>query len=242
MKKKVIAIMGVSALLVVGATVKSKEKNEVEKIEEKVNESREVENKDDYKEEITGETTEDINLEYEKIQVKLENKELEEKINKLVENKINESGEELKEEAKKYRDAFLETGGEEENFLKVEGKVGSEVKFMNDKYISVLIYKAQSSATGCMNSEFYTYDMKTGEIVELEDLKGENYKEEIKSEVLKEINEREKNDEYEIYLKDFEIDEETKFYINDKGDIVIFFDRYEIAAGAKGDVEFEIEI
>ena len=36
------------------------------------------------------------------------------------------------------------------------------------------------------------------------------------------------------------ITEDTKFYINEAGNVVISFEKYEIAPGAYGNVEFEI--
>ena len=37
------------------------------------------------------------------------------------------------------------------------------------------------------------------------------------------------------------IDEETPFYVNEKGNPVICFAKYEIAPGSMGEVQFEIE-
>ena len=55
--------------------------------------------------------------------------------------------------------------------------------------------------------------------------------------------------EYDIYFNDFqdetqllfkEISKDQKFFINDDGNIVICFDKYEIAPGATGSPEFVI--
>ena len=46
----------------------------------------------------------------------------------------------------------------------------------------------------------------------------------------------------EIYWDDFEgIQEDTPFYLNESGNPVIVFEKYEIAPGSEGQQEFEIK-
>ena len=55
------------------------------------------------------------------------------------------------------------------------------------------------------------------------------------------MEERKKQDEYLIYWDDFiGVDEDTKFYINEIGNPVIVFAKYEIAPGTAGEQKFEI--
>ena len=72
-----------------------------------------------------------------------------------------------------------------------------------------------------------------------------NYKKIIADEVQKQINTW--DDEKKFYLwedLDLEdlINEDTQFYINDKDQVVVFFNKYELGAGAMGTPEFIIDV
>ncbi|MFR1295558.1 MAG: RsiV family protein [Coprobacillus cateniformis] len=90
---------------------------------------------------------------------------------------------------------------------------------------------------------YYNINLNTGKILTLKDLLGDNYQDVITQEIRKQISaypEEERSLFFEeVNIKDF-INQDRIFYINQDKRIVIKFQKYEIAAGAAGPVEFVI--
>lgn len=111
--------------------------------------------------------------------------------------------------------------------------------------LSLDVYISVTSASGNEVHTYYNIDKKENKIISLADLfaPGEDFitpiSEYIKAEIAKEIENG--NDLFFEGEDAFEkIDENRRFYITEKGNLVICFDEYEIAAGAAGTPEFEI--
>lgn len=110
-------------------------------------------------------------------------------------------------------------------------------------------YAAGSSNT---DYQFYHIDKKAGRIVKLSDLFNNDYDyvTDISKEIIRQMNERMDDDSSLIYwvkregresFYEFEkIDAEQNFYFADNGNIVIVFEKYEVAPGYMGCCEFEI--
>lgn len=168
---------------------------------------------------------------------------LEKRVNEEIIKTINEEVENSKQRAKEYYDAFIETGGNPEEFMKREIEVNYEIKCVSDKYVSFVINKWETWANAYCQQYFYNLDMETGRELTLKDLLGNDYKEIV----MKSINNSIENwsEEQKFYLFDEVniedlINENTKFYLNDQQQVVIVFGKYEIAAGAAGIIEFPI--
>lgn len=103
------------------------------------------------------------------------------------------------------------------------------------------VYENWSSA--CKESRYYNLDLRTGEEVSLKDLLGDDYEALANESIRQQIAERERSGET-FFAEDAGgftgISENTKFYINASHNPVIVFDKYEIASGAAGEIEFEI--
>lgn len=108
-----------------------------------------------------------------------------------------------------------------------------------------------SLATGSGNTyyEYYHVDRRTGKIVKLEDLfDGDAYRPVIEENIREQMRRQMEEDENVAYFikmesfgKDFvEVDEDHNFYFNAQGELVIPFDKYEIAPGSMGCPEFTI--
>ena len=168
---------------------------------------------------------------------------LEKRVNEEIVKTINEEVENSKQRTKEYYDAFIETGGKPEEFMKREIEVNYEIKCVSDKYVSFIINKWETWANAYCQQYFYNLDIETGRELTLKDLLGNNYKEIV----MKNINYTIANwsEEQKFYLFDEVniadlINENTKFYLNDQKQVVIVFGKYEIAAGAAGILEFPI--
>ena len=115
--------------------------------------------------------------------------------------------------------------------------------------LKLLCYEAQAS--GYEWNYFYTIDLTTGKQIFLKDLFEENadYITAISENIILQMKEQMEADENIIYWLEQEIEdwnftkitEETSFYINENGNIVISFNEAEVGPASMGIVEFEIE-
>lgn len=182
----------------------------------------------------------DISIEVPKIQG-LKNKDLEYKMNK-----------EFEEEGKKLYDEYISEMKELEK-LGVEGrdliKSWYEVKTDNDDILSIIVYNHYAQGSSNTTIKSYNIDKKNNSALTLEGMfKDDSYISVISENIKTQMRERMKADSGQVYWIDqkegfleFEkIDKNQSFYINSKGEIVICFNKYDVAPGSQGLVEFAI--
>lgn len=151
-----------------------------------------------------------------------------------------------KERALEYRKIFLETGGTEEEWKEhdITITVDYEIKNESSEYLSFVIYGYESWLSSEAVTYYYNLNVTTMQYVTLEELLGKNYIDFINEQIKQQIKERQEKGSEVFFTQEeggFEtISEEQNFYINNAGNIVIVFGKYEIAPGAMGNVEFEI--
>lgn len=170
-------------------------------------------------------------------------KNLEDKLNKEFKENANSIisayEKDVKELKKEYGEETVHMGVDSDYIIKTD----NEDVLALDVYI---LYTAGSSST---KHTFYNIDKKTGELITLKSLfvKNADYISPI-SKYIKDEMQRLNNEEDGLFwVEKTEFDDgftaikpEQNFYINDSGNIVICFDKYEVAAGAQGCPEFEI--
>ena len=129
--------------------------------------------------------------------------------------------------------------------------VSQEVVTDNTQYYTVKLSVLETEASGYEHNQFYTIDKQTGNVVTLADLfaEGSDYLTVISENIKNQMREQMAADEGVIYFLDDEdmpefnfqgITEQTNFYFNEKGELVIAFDEYEVAPGYMGAPEFVI--
>ena len=174
------------------------------------------------------------------------NTELENRINNEISTKINNVLDEAKQRAKEYQEAVVATGGNLDDYRPMLIDVNYEITYQDDNFISFIITKFESLASAYTEQYFYNIDIQTGEELDLRDVLGENYKEIVDKEVTKQIEERKKADENNIYFEKNEggfsgIENEYQdFYIDENKKVTVVFQKYEIAPGYMGIQNFEI--
>ena len=174
------------------------------------------------------------------------NAELENRINNEISTKINNVLDEAKQRAKEYQEAVVETGGNLDDYRPMVIDVNYEITYQDDNLISFIITKFESLASAYTEQYFYNINIQTGEELDLKDVLGENYKEIVDKEVTKQIDERKKADENNIYFEKNEggfsgIENEYQdFYIDENKKVTVVFQKYEIAPGYMGIQNFEI--
>ncbi len=174
------------------------------------------------------------------------NTDLEKRINYEIMLKINEILEEAEGRAAEYKKAVIETGGTEESYQPINIQIDYKVGYSSDDVVSFVILKSETLASAYTERYFYNIDIKTGKNLNLRDVLGNDYKEIIDETIYKEITERSKNPDNAYFTKeengfDGIENEYQNFYINENGNVVIVFEKYEIAPGYMGTQEFEID-
>ena len=174
------------------------------------------------------------------------NTELENRINYEILTKINEKIEEAEKRAEEYRDAVIQTGGSLEDFHPINIEVNYEVKYSTNEIVSFVINKFETLASAYNEQDFYNIDITNGKELNLKDVLGANYKQIVDNSIKKQIEERKKdtkNSYFDVSEGGFDgiEDEYQNFYINESGNVVIVFQKYEIAPGYMGIQEFEIQ-
>lgn len=168
-------------------------------------------------------------------EVSSDSKDLEYKLNKEFEK-------EGKEAYKKY-EAEVEKLEKEGKTTHKSAEMWSETVAENDKTLSVAIYNTETEASASISRKIYNIDKKDKTILTLEGMFGNNdYVDVLSKNILSQMKERTKKDSNDVYFVDhtFKIKKDQPFYINDKGELVICFDEYEVAPGSAGLVEFVI--
>lgn len=138
--------------------------------------------------------------------------------------------------------------GDEEVHMGVESNY--TVRTDNDNILAIDAYILNYAGSSYTKHSFYNIDKKAGKLLELKDLfkNGADYVTPISKYIADEMDRmnREENGMFwvgtqENGIEGFEnIKEDQNFFINDNGNIVICFDKYDVAAGAQGCPEFEI--
>lgn len=166
---------------------------------------------------------------------------------------LKESTEQINAEIEKISDQWIKQFKKD---LKKDGyqdmQVSSEVINTTDDYFTLKLTCTQTEASGYEENHYFTLDRKTGKQVKLADIcKDEpDYKKRISDNIKKQMREQMKADENVSYWLDDEdipdanfkeITEDTAFYINEDGKLVICFNEGEVAPMYMGAVEFVIE-
>lgn len=152
------------------------------------------------------------------------------------------------------KDAFIVTGGTEEDWAKRDLKINVdyEVKYQQGNLLSLVLSADESWYSAYDIQFFYNIDLKQNKQITLKDILGEDYQEVVNTSIIKQMKERAAEDPDVVYwgLTDdsksgitgfTSVDENSKFYLNEEGKPVVYFDKYEIAPGFMGDQEFVIE-
>ena len=169
-----------------------------------------------------------------------------------VQQKLEKSAEQINAEIQEISDRFISEFEEglqyEEGYQDV--MVKSEVMNTTQDYFTLKLICYMGSGSGAEWNYYYTLDLNTGERLQLKDLfqEGADYITPISENIKVQMREQMAADDMNHYWLDDEIDEwnfkqitdETAFYINENGNIVISFNEGDVAPMYMGVVTFEI--
>ena len=162
-------------------------------------------------------------------------------------NHLNTSVEEYTNEIIKMFEKDLATYG---TYGKENLNTTYQVLTDNEKMFSLRIDTTIAVGSSDSFSKIYHIDKSTGKVIELNDLfkKDSNYIDVLSDNIKDQMEEQMKTNENVNYFIDTDItsnnftsiQENQNFYINEDGKLVLVFDKYEVAPGYMGMVEFVI--
>ena len=172
---------------------------------------------------------------------------LSEEVNAQIEKMTAQYESEAVERAEEYKKAFLETGGTEEEWAEhdIRIHVWYEIKNQTEDVLSFVVKGTESWTSAYAETRYYNLDLESNEFLTLESFLGKDYVEKANESIRGQIEERMKKGEVFFAPEEggFEtIEAEPDFYVNEKGNPVIVFEKYAIAPGSMGEVEFEIAL
>lgn len=176
-----------------------------------------------------------------------------EAVNQEIEKIVEDYTAQAEQEFAAYQEAFFATGGTEEewNDRQMDIIVDYEVKYQKDPVLSLELTAAKGWVAASEERHYYNLDVASGRELTLSDVLGDDWKNIANEEIDRQIKERIAADPSASFFgygdnelteaKFTSVSEDTEFYLNAEGDVVIVFPKYEIAPGYMGILEFTIQ-
>lgn len=172
--------------------------------------------------------------------------------NSEVQENLDKTTEEINAEIQKITDDLIREfeANLDEEMGRQDILVKSEILTTTPDYFTLKLICYQGAGSGYEWNYFYTIDLSTGERLKLKDIfvEGADYITPISENIKEQMKAQMEADESVYYWLDDEIEEwnfkaitdETSFYLNEKGNVVIGFNEGDVAPMYMGTVEFEI--
>lgn len=169
--------------------------------------------------------------------------EWERQVNQEIEKRIHAMVAEFEMHANEYYNAYISTGGRPEEFHPVDITVDYSIEHLDSGLISFIITGYESSVFYYQQQICYNINLTTGSSLTLKDVLGPDYVSIAVDSITRTIDALD-DDEKLYFFEDVSIadliDENRNFYIDQEGNIIVIFQKYEIAAGAAGVLEYTV--
>lgn len=181
------------------------------------------------------------------------NSELPAKVNAQIQKIVADYETQAKADFYDYKEAFFAAGGTAEEWADrtLALTIDYEVNYFEDDLLSLELITAKGWVSAEEEHHFYNIDLSSDTTVTLEDALGEDYVNICNESIVNQINERIAADENNVFFGygDDEgmmdgfmtVTEDTPFYLNADGEVVISFPEYSIAPGSMGIQEFIVK-
>ena len=171
---------------------------------------------------------------------------LEQRINTEISTRIDQILQEAEDRARETKEAYVATGGAPDDFMPIIISVDYEIKCQSEQYLSFVITKTETLASAYTEHYAYNIDLTAGREVTLRDLLGPDYKEIANAAISEEIARRSQDPDNIFFLQGeggfTSISGDQTFYLDADKNVVVLFEKYEIAPGFMGVQEFTIPL
>ena len=174
--------------------------------------------------------------------------EIAQRVNAESQERVAEHAAEMEQMWKEYHEAFISTGGTEEEWAQrsMDVNVTYDIKSQTDTTVSFVVDLSQCSVYASQTQYYYNLDLANDRDITLRDLLGDDWVSICNTAIQAQIDASVDADGFTYFFKPEEggfttVDETTSFYIREDGVPVVVFPEYSIAAGAAGITEFPIE-
>lgn len=168
---------------------------------------------------------------------------LERRVNLEIQKTISDRLAEFEARAKEYYEAYLDTGGNPDDFTPLELTIEYEIKHIGLEYVSFVILQFEGYPSAYNYDFYYNIDVQNGRALTLRDLLGSDYRR-IAAESMEAVAAGWDAETRALLWQDVSyedlLSENTDFYLNNNGQIVIVIPKYEAACGAAGTLEFTL--
>lgn len=149
---------------------------------------------------------------------------------------------EAKQRQNDYHDAFIATGGTETEWKTHDLQTTIDYQIFNqsEQYLSFVVTSTDSWNAASAEYHYYNIDLQTNKLLTLQDILGDDYVATASKIIHQQMQTRMAEDKSITYDDFGSIRSDIDFYINEAGNPVIVFDKYEVAPGFMGRPEFEI--
>lgn len=173
---------------------------------------------------------------------------LADKVNAVIQEKVDEHLAKAQKDWDDYRNAFFATGGTQAEWgeRKMDVIIDYEIKSQTENRVSFIVYFAEGWVSSFEERDYYNLDFSEGRDLTLRDFLGEDWVAVCNAAIQKQIDESTDADGFTYFFAPdmggfTTVDESTAFYVREDGAVVVCFPKYSIAAGAAGNLEFIIE-
>lgn len=141
-----------------------------------------------------------------------------------------------------YHDAFIATGGTEAEWKAHDLQTTIDYQIFNqsEQYLSFVVTSTDNWNAASAEYHYYNIDLQTNKLLTLQDILGDDYVTTASKKIHQQMHTRMAEDKNVTYDDFSTIRSDIDFYINEAGNPVIVFDKYEVAPGFMGRPEFEI--
>lgn len=170
---------------------------------------------------------------------------LDEYVNTTINEKVETVLAEAQLRADEYKDAFISTGGTEQEYKEknMVVEVNYEVYTQDDQYLSFRVFTHETLAAVYEENLYFTIDLKDKKVLSIQDLLGDDFVKIMTASVVAQIEEdaKENPDKYfdDYKAEDFKVRDNIDFYVQDSQLYIVFW-KYELAPGYLGRLTFEI--
>lgn len=171
------------------------------------------------------------------------NNALSQSVNAEIEKIIAQQTADAQQRQDEYHADFIATGGTEEEWKEhnLRTTIDYQILSQNEQYLSFVVTSMDNWMASSAEYHYYNLDLQTNKLLSLQDLLGDDYITIASQSIQQQMQQRMAEDENIIFDEFTTIRPDVNFYINESGNPVIVFEKYEVAPGAMGQPEFEIE-